>query len=335
MEAKRHRVSALLDAQVPTGRICEVVPCSRFLVAKVKKLKEASKDLSRKPGSGGHNKKLTDDFLDDLKAKIKAAPTTSQRTMAKELQISRRSIGRAVDSLGFTSYVRRHRQLLSDTTKATRVRKGKKLLTWIKHDKGTVRIFSDKKMWTVDQSRNSRNDRYLAYCVDAVPPIMAQKHPASAMMLGVVTSDGKRMPPFWFEKGLKINKEVYKNVMETVVKPWIDANYPDGGYVWQQDSAPSHKSRMVQTWCASHLKDFWPWGMWPPSSPDLNPLDYAVWGEVERKACATPHPSVAALKATVDREWMDLDAAYLIRSCKAFRPRIEAMLAADGGHFEK
>ncbi|QQP41889.1 Uncharacterized protein FKW44_016387 [Caligus rogercresseyi] len=40
----------------------------------------------------------------------------------------------------------------------------------MKHNGSTVRIFSDKKLWTVDQVRNSRNDRYLAYCIEEPPP---------------------------------------------------------------------------------------------------------------------------------------------------------------------
>jgi len=44
-ETKRQRISTLIDAQVPTNKICEVCNCSRFLVAKVKKLKEAGDDL--------------------------------------------------------------------------------------------------------------------------------------------------------------------------------------------------------------------------------------------------------------------------------------------------
>ncbi|QQP40381.1 Uncharacterized protein FKW44_014399 [Caligus rogercresseyi] len=47
------------------------------------------------------------------------------------------------------------------------------------------------------------------------------------------------------------------------------------------------------------MPKFWAKEVWPSSSPDLNPLDYAVWGELERHACATPHPSVEALKASI------------------------------------
>lgn len=86
---------------------------------------------------------------------------------------------------------------------------------------------------------------------------------------------------------MKINSQVYLNILKNVIKPWIDANYLEGGYVWQQDSASLHKSRAMQIWCSEHFEGFWPWTMRPPSSPDLLPLDYAVWGEVERKACTT------------------------------------------------
>ena len=56
------------------------------------------------------------------------------------------------------------------------------------------------------------------------------KHPVSAMMLGVVGSDGKQMPPYWFPQGLKIGQNEYLEVLKTVVKPWIDANYKNVDY---------------------------------------------------------------------------------------------------------
>ncbi|QQP58516.1 Hypothetical protein FKW44_003868 [Caligus rogercresseyi] len=48
----------------------------------------------------------------------------------------------------------------------------------------TVRVFYNKRLWTLDQARN---DRYLSYCVDEVPLIDATKLPVFAIMIGVVT----------------------------------------------------------------------------------------------------------------------------------------------------
>ncbi len=243
MEAKRNRVCALLEADISIRDITNIVPCSRSLVFKVKNLKNDGNGLQRKPGSGGHNKKRTEEFMADLEKKIEASLTTSMVKHGKMLGVSEKTIRNAVKDRGAISNVHRRRQLLSEASKVTRVTKGKKLLNWMKSNGSTVQIFSDKKLWTVDQARNRQNDRYLAYHVEDVPPINCSKHPASAMMLGVVASEGKKMPPYWFPKGLRISTEEYLDIMKNVVKSCLDANYPNGGYVWQQDSAPSHKSK--------------------------------------------------------------------------------------------
>ena len=64
-------------------------------------------------------------------------------------------------------------------------------------------------------------------------------------------------------------------------------------------------------------------------------MDYGIWGFVEIKVCATPHASMDALKASVEKEWADMSEAYICKVCQAFRPRLQAMVDADGGHFEK
>ncbi|QQP38996.1 Transposable element tcb2 transposase [Caligus rogercresseyi] len=234
------------------------------------------------------------------------------RKQAKNLGVSKDTIRNAVQDLGLVSYVRRRRQLLSDASNETRVIKSKKLLTL---DEAQRVLGPDLlRQEAVDSGSGPRqqNDRYLAYCIEEVPPINTTKHPASAMMLGVVSSDGNRMPPFWFPKGLKIGAKEYLEVM-------------------QNDSTPGHKAKITQngvrrTWQHS--------GHGPSSSPDCNPLDYGIWGVVERKTCSIPHASVDALKAAVEKEWAEMSVDFIVKTCKAFRPQIEAMLKANGGHFE-
>ena len=54
------------------------------------------------------------------------------------------------------------------------------------------------------------------------------------------------MPPHIFEIGLKVNTKVYLDVQKSVVITW--RNQVAGGrhWVWQQDSAPAHKSKETQ-----------------------------------------------------------------------------------------
>jgi len=35
---------------------------------------------------------------------------------------------------------------------------------------------------------------------------------------------------------------------------------------------------------------------WPSASPDLNPLDYALWSRLEAMACTKRHPNLESLK---------------------------------------
>jgi len=79
---------------------------------------------------------------------------------------------------------------------------------------------------------------------------------------------------------------------------------------------------------------FWEKSLWPSNSPDLNPLKYSVWSVVETKACKTPHPNIDSLKRSIAKAWRDLKLEYLVKTCRAFRPRLEKMIELQGGFIE-
>ncbi|CAK1582034.1 unnamed protein product [Parnassius mnemosyne] len=62
-------------------------------------------------------------------------------------------------------------------------------------------------------------------------------------------------------------------------------------WVFQQDLAPAHRAKSTQDWLAARETDFIRHEDWPSSSPDLNPLDYKIWQQLEEKACSKPHPN--------------------------------------------
>ena len=41
----------------------------------------------------------------------------------------------------------------------------------------------------------------------------------------------------------------------------------------------------------------------PPLSPDLSPLDYAIWGVQENRTNSTSHTNVGSLKSAISEEW--------------------------------
>ena len=122
--------------------------------------------------------------------------------------------------------------------------------------------------------------------------------------------------------------------IRTHVRPWIESSFPNKNYVWQQDSAPGHKAKSTQKWLKQHFADHWSPDLWPPSSPDANPLDYGVWGVLKGKASNQHHATVDSLVQAVDDVWDNLSEDFIKKTCSRFRGRLEAIVAANGGHIE-
>ena len=65
------------------------------------------------------------------------------------------------------------------------------------------------------------------------------------------------------------------------------------GFIIQQDGTTAHTAHVAQDWIATNCTGVIGNDEWPPNSPDLNPLDYYVWGDNAR---ALPHVSDEAKK---------------------------------------
>ena len=57
----------------------------------------------------------------------------------------------------------------------------------------------------------------------------------------------------------------------------------DKRIIFQQDGAPPHRKKEVQTWLKDKFgKKFLDASIWPPRSPDLNPCDFSLWGTLKK-----------------------------------------------------
>ena len=154
------------------------------------------------------------------------------------------------------------------------------------------------------------------------------------MVLGILASDGQRMPPMFFGQNKKCNANVYYKILWYKVLPWLRSTYPGGNYVFQQDGAPAHTATKVQNFLHTSFTEFWPSNFWPPSSPDLNPLDYFWWSITERKVNAMPHPNLDSLKSMITEIWEAYPADGIMDVCHSFWHRVEAVVQAKGSYIE-
>ncbi|QQP35596.1 Uncharacterized protein FKW44_023866 [Caligus rogercresseyi] len=202
--------------------------------------------------------------------------------------------------------------------KARRIERCKKVLQYYKSSGGKVKIFSDKKIFTLDAVVNRRNDRYLATSIDQVeannvPGCRGERQAEDAAL--------------FFKPGEKVDTAAYYKVLRYTVLPWLKSTYPSGNYTWTQDGAPCHTSKKVQDFCRANMADFWPADMRPSSSPDLNPLDFSVWSVLESHVCKTSHANLTSLQQAIVEAWDNLTEEYIKRSCASVQRRVEAVIA--------
>ena len=72
----------------------------------------------------------------------------------------------------------------------------------------------------------------------------------------------------------------------------------------------------------------------PPSSPDLNPMDFCVWSVLERNVCRKPHSTVEALKRSLQREWTKLPMDVVRAAVEATPKRLKEVVKRRGGFIE-
>ncbi len=283
----------------------------------------------------------TEDFATQVNTVIQDNPNTSIRALARQFNVSEYTMRTVVKKdLGLKSLAVVRAQQLTPAQRDGRRTKGRIILNKLKSDAaGKIIVYSDEKDFHVDKYVNRRNSRTIARSAKDVEPsnrfVGRSKFPAKAMLFGFVGSDGTAFPPVWVKGNMDAAQ--YKRILAHNVFPILDRTYGVGNYIWMQDGASCHTANTVLAYLERKLgsNGFWSKGIWPANSCNLNPLDFSIWDYVAARACNVAHNSVNSLKVAVEREWNAMPRSYIAKTCRRFRPRIEAMLAADGGIFEK
>ena len=154
------------------------------------------------------------------------------------------------------------------------------------------------------------------------------------MVFGVVSSEGHVMLPYIFQKGLKVNMVEYHKVLEMHILPWIHKVADGRPYVWQQDSAPCHTSRKTQLWLSNNFIDFVLPHVWPPNLPNLNPMDFFVWGAIERCTNKIQCNTKDELIKWIMKKFKAMKKTQIVRACSRFQGCIEAVIDAKGDFIE-
>ncbi|QQP53997.1 Uncharacterized protein FKW44_006668 [Caligus rogercresseyi] len=109
-------------------------------------------------------------------------------------------------------------------------------------------------------------------------------------------------------------------------RSWLKSTFPKNIMCSPRTEPRLTRPRNVQEFCKENMASFWPTDFWPSSSPNVNPLDFAVWGFLEgktkKKNSHPPHHQ---------QGWDNMSEDFIKTSCASVRPRIEAIIRNNGG----
>lgn len=263
----------------------------------------------------------------------------SLRKTASELAVNRETLRRIVkNELGMHAYKRQKVHFLNDKMKKIRHARCKLLRQRAAETDFSTWVFSDEKLFTLQEPHNHQNDRIwqqsLQEAKSDVRFVQRRQGAESLMVWGGIHQNGL-IPLVFINKGVKINQKVYQEeILEAVLKPWAQNSFSGRHWTFQQDSAPAHRARTTVDWLTANCPAFISPQEWPPYSPDLNPMDYSVWSILETRVHASQCRTLEELKKVILKEWAGISSETTAGICQNFLKRLKNCISKKGGYFE-
>jgi inhibitor of nuclear factor kappa-B kinase subunit alpha len=265
----------------------------------------------------------------------------SQREIAREIKVSLSTVHRIVQhELNLKCLKKKRAQELTEPNKLTRLVRARQLLRDYPQSKVHFIWFTDEKLFTVTAPKNAQNDRLYVPAgrkkkeVNAERLLQTRSTFTKSVMVSVGVSSLGSTDLIFIDPGVKINGAYYRDVLLTQKLLPAIRELSGGYFVFQQDSAPAHRAYDTVEMLRLNTPAFIPPTVWPPNSPDLNPVDYKIWGVLQERVYKTRIRNVDHLKERLIEEWARFDQKIIDGSINQWRKRLRACVSADGGHFE-
>ena len=280
------------EKQWSAYRICKEHPTKNWNKVSVQRLLNRFKEngsMDRRSGSGRPRTATTaenEEIVEDLICSQEESPGShmSPREIEKHTGISRSSVRRTVERKRLKQFKRLKTQRMGEGTRQIRTERASALVERIGTNSRNIErfVWQDEKAFVLEVPLNPQNRRV---SVNGSKKDVNDKrlfHPTNKQSIKVMVSAcltwyGATKPFFVNDKGLKVNSKTYKKHLEKELIPDIERIMKRRDWMFIQDSAPSHRSNLVQNFLTGKIdKRFMKHNEWPTVSPDCNPLDFGI-----------------------------------------------------------
>jgi len=239
MEYKRNSVVALYLAGKSNSAIVKELQHLKvnkmFVFRTINRYKETG-SVKKRHGGGWKKTATSPDMIRKVKARIKRNPRQSATKITKEMHISDRSVRKIMKNhLHVKPYKIQKVHALNPTQMKVRLERAKELKRLHTSDEIPNIVFSDEKIFTIEQFVNKQNDWvWLTERSNENARLATRSHhPAQVMVWAAVTADG-RFPLVFLEPAVKINATNYREmVLEAALKSWARKHFGSRPWTFQ------------------------------------------------------------------------------------------------------
>lgn len=153
------------------------------------------------------------------------------------------------------------------------------------------------------------------------------KHCPQVMVWGCFSSGG-RGGLYFVPKGATMNSQRYRSVLDDKVPVWMNVLSCE---IFQHDSAPCHKSKLVTGWLRTNQIEVLDW---PSYSPDLNPIEN-LWAIMKEKISNIEITSLSHLEEVIKKVWCSEISPQLCQNLIFSMPNRIQKVLKNKGHATK
>ena len=338
-------IKALREKNYGSKKIVKMFPNRNWRISTVsyflKHLNLTNGSLAMKPGRGRKRTGRSQAYIEQVRQIFQnAEPETvlSSRKIYKITGIKRGSVRNIIrKDLNLRPFKKVYCKKLTLDVKNKRFERCQILLRRFRTREQIRKIwFSDEKLFSLRQPRNSQNNRVYSdvrkKCQIPLASLLVPRQQfADSVMVSLAVSMLGKTNIIFVNLGVKINSDVYQTDILATILPEMETISDD--YTFQQDGAPSHTSRATIRYLQENCPDFIEPSCWPPNSPDLNPVDYTIWGRLESMVHeAIIIQNIEELKQRILYCWEQFPQETVNNAIGQWRRRLQAVVNSEGGH---